>query len=264
MRTIRTGIEAKLTWTILCSAFLVHAQTDIDLNYLIAPTDESDDNQSVLMDLPFGLHRVEPESANIDRILIAIHDTNTTGFEWIRPLQLMDDKSTESHFVRWNPSQCPRASIVEVRKDLESLLESNDSINSVTMVGHGLGGVYLSQFTREWKSLVPIDVHVVAAPLRGTVGVFKEKDCGEIVPQRLPPTIRFFQWRTATRRIELIEEQAEDPQEIELDGSLVISLPEKISDKPVNHVGALEIVATRIQKSHLEAKEHKAPAETSP
>ena len=259
-----TGIKAQLIWTVLCSVLLVNAHADVNLSSLIAPTDTEKGAHSVFMDLPFGLHRVEPASTNIDRILIAIHDVNTTGSEWIRPLQLMDDENTESHFVRWNPSECPDTSIDKVSKELESLLESNDSIIRVTMVGHGLGGVYLSQFTRDWNSLVPLDVHVVAAPLSGNVGVFQKKDCGEITPQRLPPTIRFFQWRTTTKQTELIKEQAEDPQEVELDGSLVISLPEKISDTVVTHARALEIVATRIHAAHREAKERDTPTETVP
>ena len=259
-----TGVKAQLIWAVLSSVLLVNVHTDVNLSSLIAPTDADNESHSVFMDLPFGLHRVEPESTSVDRILIAIHDVNTTGSEWIRPLQLMDDEKTESHFVRWNPSECPDTSINKVSKELETLLESNDSIIRVTMIGHGLGGVYLSQFTRDWNSLVPLDVHVVAAPLSGTVGVFKEKDCGEITPQRLPPTIRFFQWRTTTKQNELIEEHAEDPQEVELDGSLVISLPEKISDTAVTHTHALEIVATRIHTAHLEAKEREAPTETAP
>lgn len=259
-----TGIKEKLIWTVLISALLGEAHADINLSNLIAPTGKQKESHSVFMDLPFGLHRVEPKSANINRILIAIHDVNTNGFEWIRPLQLMDDENTESHFVRWNPSECPDTSIKEVSKELESHLESNDSIISVTMVGHGLGGVYLSQFTRDWNSLVPLEVHVVAAPLNGTVGVFKNKDCGEITPRRLPPTIRFFQWRTTTKQNELVEEPAEDPQEVELEGSLVISLPEKISDTAVTHTHALEIVATRIRTAHLEAKERETPTETAP
>ncbi len=261
---IWTGIKATLTWTVLCSALFVHAQTDINIHDLIAPNNERNDTQSAFMDLSLGLHRVEPESRNINRILIAIHDGNASGYEWIRPLKLMDDENTETHFVRWDPSDCPDSSIDVVTKELESLLASNDSIIKVTMVGHGLGGVYLAQLTRGWKSLVPLDVHVVAAPLSGEVGVFKEKDCGEIIPQQLPPTIRFFQWRTATQQKEIIEEQPADPQDIELDGSLVISLPEKVSETPVTHARALEIVATRIYAAQLESRQRETPSDTTP
>ena len=125
-----------------------------------------------------------------------------------------------------------------------------------------MGGVYLSQFARNWKSMVRIDAHIIAAPLRGTVGVFSEKECGDILPERLPPTIRFFQWRIAPSQHSMFKELSEDPQEVALDGSLVISLPEVINDNAVDSARALEIVASRIQAEYLEAIEHSEPVET--
>ena len=264
LQSVRSSVKATLAWSLLCLAGILHAQTDVDMHSLLVPTDITDESESALIKLPFGLHRIEPESANAERMIIAIHDLNSIGFEWVHPLQLMDDELTDSYFLRWNPSECPSASIEALNEKLTSLLDSDETVKKVTLVGHGLGGVYLSQFTREWKSLVPLDVHVVAAPLRGNIGVFQEEDCGEILPKRLPPTIRFFQWRIALAQSEFFKEQKEDPQEIELQGSLVISLPEIFAGDPVDSTRALEIVAARIQSEHLEATEHTAPSESKP
>lgn len=249
---------------LLFSVCVLNAETTINLHELASITDESEDSRSKLMGLPLGFHRIEPRSSSTNRILIAIHDDHSLGFEWVLPLQTMDDEFTDSFFVRWNPSECPNTSHTEVRKQLSSLLESNDSIAQVTLIGHGLGGVYLSQFARDWKSLVPIDVHVVAAPLRGTVGVFEEKECGEILPKRIPPTIRFFQWRVAPSQNNPVKELSEDPQVVDLEGSLVISLPKMIAGELVDQNHALTVVATRVRAQRLEALEQSTPIDANP
>ena len=257
-------IKVPIACSLLIVGGLFHAENTVDLHDLVVPADNSKSSKSALMELPLGVHRIEPQSDSIDRIVIAIHDEGSSGFEWIHPLQIMDDESTDSYFLRWNPTECPSASHENVMNELTSILESHDSVSRVTLVGHGLGGVYLSQFARAWKSLVPIDVHVVAAPLQGTIGIFKEKDCGEILPKRLPPTIRYFQWRIRPSLNQLFQAQNEDPQVIDLDGSLVISLPEEIAGKAVDQNHALEIFATRAQAEYLEAIEQSTPVQTNP
>ena len=264
MKSDRLRAKFSIAPILLFSVWVLDADTTINLHELVVPTDKTEDSRSKLMELPLGFHRIEPRSNSVNRILIAIHDDNSLGFEWILPLQTMDDEFTDSFFVRWNPRECPNTSHEDVRKHLSSFLESNDSITKVTLVGHGLGGVYLSLFARDWKSQVPIDVHVVAAPLRGTVGILKEKECGDILPKRLPPTIRFFQWRVASSQSDLIEELSEDPQDVDLEGSLVISLPKMIVGELIDHNHALTVVASRVRAEHLEALERSTPVDVNP
>ncbi|MXZ56156.1 MAG: hypothetical protein F4077_07570 [Gammaproteobacteria bacterium] len=257
-------VKTLLVFALLFSTGQLFSDTLVNLHDLVVPTEKLEDSHSELMELPLGLHRIEPPSATVNRLLIAIHDANTDGFEWTLPLQTMDDEATDTFFIRWDPSECPNPSDEEARQDLSSLLKSNESIKQVTIVGHGMGGVYLSQFARNWKSLIRLDGHVVAAPLKGTVGVFIENECGDILPKRLPPTIRFFQWRIDPLQHSLFKEMSEDPQVVDLDGSLVISLPEAMDDNPLDSAKALEIVASRIQAEYLEAIEHIEPVDTQP
>lgn len=250
--------------TLLFSTTQLFSVASVNLHDLEVTTTSTEDSHSALMELPLGLHRIEPPSDAVNRLLIAIHDANTDGFEWTRPLQTMDDESTDTFFVRWDSNDCPNTSDEVVRQDIASLLESNESITRLTIVGHGMGGVYLSQFARNWKALTRLDGHVVAAPLKGTVGVFNDKECGDILPKRLPPTIRLFQWRIVPSQHSLFKEMSEDPQVVDLDGSLVISFPEVIDDNTVDSIRALEIVASRIQAEYLEAIEQSESVETQP
>ena len=250
--------------TLIFVPSLIHPDTIVNLHDLVLPPQVEEDSTSKLMQLPLGLHRIEPPSDSVNRILIAVHDANTHGFEWTLPLQSIDDESTDTFFIRWDSSECPNKMEEEVRKEISSILKSHESVPRLTLIGHGMGGVYLSQFTRNWRSLVRIDVHAIAAPLKGTVGVFSDQDCGETLPKRLPPTIRFFQWRMEPSQHSLFKELSEDPQVVDLDGSLVISLPPVIDDHAVDATRALEIVASRIQAEYLEEIERSKPVETEP
>lgn len=258
------SLKTSITGTLLFVACFVHTETTVDLHKLALPLPDQRSRPSTLMELPLGLHRIESQSKKADRLLVAIHDANSLGFEWIRPLQRMDDDSTDSFFIRWNTKECPKASQQELSKKILSLVDSSHTIDEVTLVGHGLGGVYLSQFARDWKSQVPINVHIVAAPLRGTLGIFNEQDCGEILPKQLPPTIRFFQWRIDSTQYDLYQKMSEDPQEVDLDGSLVIALPEVYIGKTVDPTYALEIVAARLHAARIEVRETVAPDEQNP
>ncbi|MCY3541035.1 MAG: hypothetical protein F4X56_04770 [Gammaproteobacteria bacterium] len=258
------GVKALFAASLLCSTGQLLPEPLVNLHDLALPSENLEDSYSELMELPLGLHLIEPRSDKVNRILIAIHDENTDGFEWTLPLQTMDDESTDTFFIRWDPSECPNSTNEEVRQDISTLLNSNESINQVTIVGHGMGGVYLSQFARSWKALIRLDGHVVAAPLNGTVGVFGDGECGDILPKRLPPTIRIFQWRIDPLQHSLFKEMNEDPQVVDLDGSLVISLPEAIDQNSLDSIRALEIVASRIQAEYLEAIEHSEPVEMQP
>lgn len=258
-------LPAKVLSAILIFCFgLVHPTPSVYLHNLKVPTEIEEDARSELMELPPGIHRIELPSNSVKRILIAIHDAQTTGFEWTVPLQSMDDTFTDTLFVRWDTNECPHASEEEVRAEISKLLNDDASIARITLVGLGMGGVYLSQLARNWKSQTRIDVHTVAAPLNGTVGVFRDQDCGEILPKSLPPTKRFFQWRIEPSLHSIFKEMNEDPQVVDLDGSLVISLPAEIGEDAVDSTKALEIVAERIQAEYLEAVEHSGTVETQP
>ena len=264
MKQFWLRINALVVTTLFFLTGELFSDTLVNLHDLVPFTENAEDAHSELMELPFGLHRIEPQSDTLHRVLIAIHDANTDGFEWTLPLQSMDDESTDTFFLRWDPSECPNTSDNEVIHDISSLLESNESITRVTIVGHGLGGVYLSQLASNWKELTRLDGHTVAAPLQGTVGVFTDKECGEILPKSFPPTIRLYQWRIEPSQHTLFKEMSEDPQIVDLDGSLVVSFPEFIEDKPVDSNRALEMVSSRIQAEYLEAIKHSDPSKTQP
>ena len=63
-----------------------------------------------LMNLGFGLHDLEPKSKTKE-ILIGIHGADSRGFEWIYPLQKIDNEKINTYFFRWDTSRCAKESI---------------------------------------------------------------------------------------------------------------------------------------------------------
>ena len=65
--------------------------------YELDPNENYLDLGKKLMNLDFGLHNLEQNSKNIE-ILIGIHGGDSRGFEWIYPLQKIDDDKMNTYF----------------------------------------------------------------------------------------------------------------------------------------------------------------------
>ena len=112
-----------------------------------------------LMNLEFGLHDLEPNSSSKE-ILIGIHGGDSRGFEWIYPLQKIDNESINTYFFRWDTSKCAEESI---KLFLEAIKEEGD-IEKITIIGHSYGGVFSSLLLNKIDD-IETEIHVVAAPL---------------------------------------------------------------------------------------------------
>ena len=58
-----------------------------------------------LMNLNPGLHPLERTTAHVNKLLIGVHGFGSKGYEWIYPLQTLDDENTLTFFHRWNTFQ---------------------------------------------------------------------------------------------------------------------------------------------------------------
>ena len=73
-----------------------------------------------LMDLDFGLHDLETNQTGKE-ILIAIHGRDSRGFEWIYPLQTIDNEATKTYFFRWDTTKCPQQTIPTLIKEISAI-----------------------------------------------------------------------------------------------------------------------------------------------
>ena len=60
-----------------------------------------------LMSLPFGLHELEKAGSLQETLIIAVHGSNSRGYEWIYPLISLNDSDNLMAFFRWDDGSCP-------------------------------------------------------------------------------------------------------------------------------------------------------------
>ena len=75
-----------------------------------------------LIALPFDLHDLEEVTVDQNTLLIGVHGSNSPGYEWIYPLQTLNDENNMVAFFRWDDEACPAPSV----SSLLSLIEKKN------------------------------------------------------------------------------------------------------------------------------------------
>ena len=236
-----------LVHALVCIGILNAIGCVAEVSFKLAELDPDEgvmESGTKLMSLPLGLHQLETSEESSTGLLVGVHGYMSRGYEWVYPLQTIDNDETTAMFFRWDFSKCPQTSAKQLVKLLTELLGDQENIERITIVGHSLGGVLVSTVVSEWKIKLPTDFHVVAAPLGGENPQLKE--CGDVLPERILPTIRFFQWRTQHKLDGAFKDLEIDPQVVSIDGSLAITLPKTYRERRLGHNWAVSYVADRI------------------
>ena len=130
--------------------------------YDLDPYEEYLSSGKKLMKLDFGLHDLESQERSKE-ILIAIHGRDSRGFEWIYPLQTIDNNKTKTYFLRWDTTKCPQKAIPDLMKEISEI----ENVEKITILGHSYGGILSSLLLNEIE-IIDTDIHVIAAPLAST------------------------------------------------------------------------------------------------
>ena len=194
-----------------------------------------------LMDLSPGLHPLEQNTAHVKKLLIGVHGFGSKGYEWIYPLQTLDDENTLTFFHRWNTFRCTNNASAEMALLLRTLLATHTHVESVEIIGHSYGGLVAVGFIAHWEQEVPTQIHTVAAPLAGT-----GSGCANTLPRLLPSNIEVTQWRTIQALDNAFKDWPTDPQIAEIPGSLVARLPETYRGRRLGHNWSISWVADNI------------------
>lgn len=203
-----------------------------------------------LMDLPTGLHAIETGMSQENDILIAVHGFKARGGEWVTPLSLLNNDRVDIFYFRWNFLRKQAQARDLFLSELTSLFQerANESAR-VTIIGHSCGGVLVTSLLSELDVPNPIDVHLVAAPLRG-LGIFTV--CKPKLPSELSTNIDLMQWRTKKQSDVAFWYLPEDPQDVSLPFNNVVHLPRVWQGRPLGHVNSLEWVAIEMVRQNGE------------
>mgnify|MGYP001173587583 FL=1 len=198
-----------------------------------------------LMGLPFGLHDLEDKNIDQTSLLIAVHGSNSKGYEWIYPLQTLDQKSNLVAFFRWDDRNCPSPSASSLY-ELIKLRLINKDIENVILLGHSYGGLLVTVFMNEWDLEVPLQVHSIAGPLKRNASL--SSICEFKVPESLSMSSSLHQWRTIKELDGAFKDLEFDPQNLDILGSDVTRLPETYKGNKLGHNWSISWVADQIKK----------------
>jgi len=219
-------------------ALLIAPLELLSLNlYELDPNKEYLKSGQKLMDLDFGLHDLEANQTSKE-ILISIHGRDSRGFEWIYPLQTIDNEVTKTYFFRWDTTKCPQKTIPIFMKEISAMKD----IEKITILGHSYGGIFSSLLLNEIEA-IETDIHVIAAPL-GSRDL--KKYCGYKHPTSKNNNVSYYQWRTIKKLDYAFNSFDYDPQLIDFKESSVIRLPHQYRGKRLGHLWSISWVADNI------------------
>jgi hypothetical protein len=222
----------------LLFALLITPLESLSLNlYELDPNKEYLKSGQKLMDLDFGLHDLETNQIGKE-ILISIHGRDSRGFEWIYPLQTIDNEVTKTYFFRWDTTKCPQKTIPILMKEISAMKD----IEKITILGHSYGGILSSLLLNEIEA-IETEIHVIAAPL-GSSDL--KKYCGYKHPTSKNNNISYFQWRTIKKLDYAFNSFDYDPQLIDFKESSVVRLPRQYRGKRLGHLWSISWVADNI------------------
>ena len=205
--------------------------------YELDPNKEYLKSGQKLMDLDFGLHDLEANQVG-KQILISIHGRDSRGFEWIYPLQTIDNEVTKTYFFRWDTTKCPQKTIPILMKEISAMKD----IEKSTILGHSYGGILSSLLLNEIEA-IETEIHVIAAPL-GSSDL--KKYCGYKHPTSKNNNVSYYQWRTIKKLDYAFNSFDYDPQLIDFKESIVVRLPREYRGKRLGHLWSISWVADNI------------------
>ena len=222
----------------LLFALLIIPLELLSLNlYELDPNKEYLKSGQKLMDLDFGLHDLEVNQTGKE-VLIAIHGGDSRGFEWIYPLQTIDNVVTKTYFFRWDTTKCPQKIIPILMKEILTMKD----IEKITILGHSYGGILSSLLLNEIET-IETDIHVIAAPLASSD---LNKYCEYIHPTSKNNNVSYYQWRTIKKLDYAFNSFDYDPQLIDFKESTVVRLPREYRGNRLGHLWSISWVADNI------------------
>ena len=202
------------------------------------------DSGKRLMSLPYGLHTLEENSPMQNTLIIGVHGSNSRGYEWIYPLSSLDNSDKLVAFFRWDDSSCPGPGIQSLSQNLSDLLVEKQNIKKIILLGHSYGGILVTSFMQNWKEKLPLEIHAIAAPLKGMGPV--SSMCGYEPPSATQDNTSLHQWRTIKELDGAFRDLDYDPQETMILNSKITRLPETYKGNKLGHNWSISWVADEL------------------
>ena len=198
-----------------------------------------------LIALSYGLHDLEQATLDQQTLLIGVHGSNSRGYEWVYPLATLNNEANLVSFFRWNDDACPGPSMTSLYALIDAKFEENPNFEKVVLLGHSYGGLLVAVLSDKWDKEITLEAHSIASPLKG-IGSLNNA-CDYQIPSSISPDTIFYEWRTIKELDGAFKDLDFDPQEVEIENSRVIRLPETYKGNKLGHNWSISWVADEIK-----------------
>ena len=198
-----------------------------------------------LIALSYGLHDLEQATLDQQTLLIGVHGSNSRGYEWVYPLATLNNEANLVSFFRWNDGACPGPSITILHALIDAKFEENPNFEKVVLLGHSYGGLLVAVLSDKWDKEITLEAHSIASPLKGMGSL--NNACDYQIPSSISPDTIFYEWRTIKELDGAFKDLDFDPQEVEIENSRVIRLPETYKGNKLGHNWSISWVADEIK-----------------
>ena len=247
----------------LCSLILglISAKNDTSEIFLTDIISDKKKYDEHIINRSTGFHEITGFKQNDSTVgIILVHgfypeDWKSKGFEWAEPIKNFSKAGLPMWLYRHDWNQCPSITAIQINSDLTILLEKNNHLKSLSIIGHSFGGLIVTLFSENWESTFPIDAHVIASGLAKSKFDRKYLNCKN--PKKsnyyISKNVEYNQWRTIKNQDGIFKRLKNDPQVVTFINGKFNLLPEKWNSTRVGHNFSI-FVASDIILSDLKNK----------
>ena len=206
-----------------------------------------------LIEMPYGLHRVNKSDNLAETLIIGIHGSNSEGYEWVYPLWKLNNDFTEIYFYRWNDKQCANKDNYILIDSLAKALKDNPSIQNIKVLAHSYGGLYLlhslallEEFLETQSRPLKIEIHFIASLLSPPKLISLGCNMDDNFKDTYPMTI--YNWKTIQSLDGAFRNYAKDPQNLKVPSAIETRLPASYNGHKLGHNWSISWVTDQIFK----------------
>jgi pimeloyl-ACP methyl ester carboxylesterase len=198
-----------------------------------------------LMSAPDGLHRLDAGGA-APLAAVAVHGGRSEGYEWIYALHTLAKQGARVYFFRYDDRSCPDFAADKLAGALQALTR-DASIKELRVLGHSYGGVVSALLASKYRGNTPLEVDLIAAPLRGLDSL--NVRCHYAAPHIVASDrLVVHQWRTQKAIDGVFKELPSDPQLHDIPGSQVVLLPDSYRGHRLGHNWSISWVVEQLTR----------------
>ena len=230
---------------------LISAKNDSSEIFLTDIISDKKKYDEHIINRSIGFHEITGfEQSDSSNGIILLHgfypsSWKNKGFEWAEPIKNFSKAGLPMWLYRYDWNQCPSITARQINSDLATLLEKNNHLESLIIIGHSFGGLIVTLFSESWESTFPINAHAIASGLAKSKFDRKYLNCENPKKPKydISKYVEYKQWRTIKDQDGIFKRLNNDPQVVTFINGKTTLLPKRWKSTRVGHNFSILVVS---------------------